>query len=324
MRAAIYRTGGDSGSLEVTDVDTPEPGPGEVRVKIALSGVNPTDWKSLRTAGAPAWGFAVPNQDGAGVIDAVGDGVPVERVGERVWLLMAARERQWGTAAQFSVVPAERAVPLPNSAGFELGASLGVPALTAWHCLTVDGPLDGLTVLVSGGAGAVGHMAIQLARWAGAARVIATVSGPEKGALATAAGAHAVVNYRDADAAAQIRAVAPDGVDRIVEVALDANLALDLEVVAPNATICAYAATADTTATVPVRALMAANLTLRFMLLYVLPPHQLGAAIDAVARAVSDGALATLPLHRFSLDETAAAHRAVESGAVGKVLIDPR
>jgi NADPH2:quinone reductase len=322
MRAAIYRTGGDSGSLEVTDVDTPEPGPGEVRVAIAVSGVNPTDWKALRGAGSPEWGFAVPNQDGSGVIDAVGDGVPTSRVGERVWLLMAARERQWGTAAQFSVVPAERAVRLPDAASFELGASLGVPALTAWHCLTADGPLNDLSVLVSGGAGAVGNMAIQLARWAGAARVIATVSGPEKAELARSAGAHSVVNYRDADAADQIRAAAPDGIDRMVEVALDANLALDLEVAATNAAICSYAATPQTTATVSVRDLMAANITLRFMLLYVLPPVQLKAAIDAVSAAVAEGALSTLPLHRFSLDQIGAAHDAVESGAVGKVLVD--
>jgi NADPH2:quinone reductase len=131
MLAAIYRTSGDSGALEVTEVDRPKPGPDEVRVRVAISGVNPTDWKALRAAEPPPWGFAVPNQDGAGVIDAVGAGVPAERVGERVWLLLAARDRQWGTAAQYSIVPAQRAVPLPTGASFELGASLGVPALTA-------------------------------------------------------------------------------------------------------------------------------------------------------------------------------------------------
>jgi NADPH2:quinone reductase len=321
MLAAIY-TGGGSGALEVTEVDTPEPGPGEVRVRIVISGVNPTDWKSLRGAPTPEWGFAVPNQDGAGVIDAVGAGVDEERVGQRVWLLMAARDRQWGTAAQYSVVPAERAVPLPDSASFELGASLGVPALTAWHCLTTDGPVSDLTVLVSGGAGAVGNMAIQLARWAEAERVIATVSGPEKADLAHTAGAHAVVNYRDADAAEQIRAVAPSGVDRIIEVALDANLDLDLAIAAPHAVITSYAATPDSQAQLPVRQLMTDNIALRFMLLYTVRPIELRAAIDAVNTATADGALHTLPLHRFSLEEIGAAHAAVESGAVGKVLID--
>jgi NADPH2:quinone reductase len=322
MRAAIYRTGGASDALEVTEVETPEPGTGEVRVKIAVSGVNPTDWKSLRSAGTPEWGFAVPNQDGAGVIDAVGAGVPVERIGQRVWLLMAARDRQWGTAAQYSVVPAERAVELPDGASFDLGASLGVPALTAWHCLTTDGPVTDQTVLVSGGAGAVGNMAIQLARWAGAAHVVSTVSGPEKAELARTAGAHTVVNYREEDAAERIRAAAPDGVDRIVEVALDANIGLDVAVAAPHAVACSYAATADTEAILPVRELMQANLTLRFMLLYTVAPAALAAAIEATNAAVAAGALSTLPLHRFSLDETASALEAVESGAVGKVLID--
>jgi NADPH2:quinone reductase len=322
MLAAIYTGGGDSDALRVTEVETPEPGPGEVRVRIVISGVNPTDWKSLRGAPAPEWGFAVPNQDGAGVIDAVGDGVPEARVGQRVWLLLAARDRQWGTAAQYSIVPAERAVALPDSAPFELGASLGVPALTAWHCLTTDGPLNELTVLVSGGAGAVGNMAIQLARWGGATQVIATVSGPEKAALAHTAGAHVVVNYRDADAADQIRAAAPDGVDRIVEVALDANLELDLAVAAPHAVITSYAATPESQAELPVRQLMAANLALRFMLLYTVRPVELRAAIDAVSTAVAEGVLHALPLHRFPLDQIGAAHAAVESGAIGKVLID--
>ena len=322
MLAAIYTGAGDSEALRVTEVDTPEPGPGEVRVRIAISGVNPTDWKALRGAATPEWGFAVPDQDGAGVIDAVGDGVRDDRVGERVWLLLAARDRQWGTAAQYSIVPADRAVALPESASFELGASLGVPALTAWHCLTTDGPVTGLTVLVSGGAGAVGNMAIQLARWAGAEQVIATVSGPEKAELARTAGAQVVVNYRDGDAAEQIRAAAPRGVDRIIEVALDANLGLDLEVAAPHAVITSYAATPDSAAQLPVRDLMTANLTLRFMLLYTVRPAELRAAIDAVNTAVAEGILHTLPLHRFALEEIGAAHDAVQSGVVGKVLVD--
>lgn len=322
MRAAIYRHGGGSSALEITQVPTPEPGPGEVRVRIAVSGVNPTDWKSLRNAGEPEGGFAVPHQDGAGVIDAVGAGVSPDRVGERVWLLMAARDRRWGTAAEYSVVPAERAVPLPERASFDLGASLGVPAVTAWHCLHTDGPLQDLSVLVSGGAGAVGNMAIALARWAGAAQVIATVSNAEKGELARAAGADHVVNYREATAAEQIRELSPDGIDRIVEVALDANLELDLAVTAPHAVICSYAATPETRAALPVRELMAQNISLRFMLLYTIRSAELSAAITAVSEAVSDGALPLLPLHRYELEQIAAAQDAVEAGAVGKVLID--
>ena len=200
MLAAIYRSTGGSDVLAVEEVPTPSPGPGEVRVRVAVAGVNPTDWKSRAgTTGDVAFDFQVPGQDGAGVIDAVGSGVDEARVGERVWVYFAAWQRQWGTAAQFCVVPSEQAVPL-GGASFELGASLGIPALTAYHCLRADGPIDGADVLVAGGAGAVGHAAIELAKWSGA-RVVATVSGAEKGELARAAGADAVVNYRDEDAA---------------------------------------------------------------------------------------------------------------------------
>ena len=174
--------------LSVEEVPTPSPGPGEVRVRVAVAGVNPTDWKSRAgTTGEVAFDFQVPGQDGAGVIDAVGDGVDASRVGERVWVYFAAWRRQWGTAAQFCVVPSEQAVPLPAAASFELGASLGIPALTAYHCLRADGPIDGADVLVAGGAGAVGHAAIELAVWSGA-RVVSTVSGPEKGVLADVGG----------------------------------------------------------------------------------------------------------------------------------------
>ncbi|MGH2843380.1 MAG: zinc-binding dehydrogenase, partial [Solirubrobacteraceae bacterium] len=204
----------------------------------------------------------------------------------------------------------------------ELGGSLGVPALTAWHCLALAGPTEGSTVLVSGGAGAVGHAAIQLARFGRAGRVLATVSGPEKAALARAAGADAVINYREPDAAAQIRAVAPAGVDRFIEVAIDQNLELDLAVAAPQATVVSYAADADTRATVSVRSLMMGNISLRFMLLYGVRPVDLQAAIEGVCAAVAAGALTTQPLHRYSLQEVAAAHDAVQQGVVGKVLLE--
>lgn len=301
----------------------PDPDPGEVRVKVAVSGVNPTDWKSRTRAGAPLPGpFQVPNQDGAGTIDAVGEGVSAARVGERVWLLMAAKDNVWGTAAEYCVVPAQRAVPLADGASWELGASLGVPALTAAYCLNASGPVRGRTVLVSGGAGAVGHAAIELARFQGAEHVIATVSGEAKAELARAAGAHTVINYRDADAAAQIRAAAPDGVERFVEVAIDQNLELDLTVAAADASITSYAADGDSVVEVPVRRLMAAGIVLRFMLLYVVPAADLAAAIEVTQGAVTAGALTTLPLVRFPLDQAQAAHDAVERGAVGKVLID--
>jgi NADPH2:quinone reductase len=323
MRAAVYRsTGSATEVLRVEDIPTPEPGPGQVRVRLAVSGVNPTDWKSRSGATPMASGtdFQVPNQDGAGVIDAVGPDVDPARVGERVWLYLAAFGSPYGTAAEFTVVPQERAVALPDTVSLDLGANLGVPALTAHRCLFADGSVEGRTVLVAGGAGAVGHFAIELARAAGAT-VITTVSSPEKAALATAAGAHHVVNYRAGDPAVAIRAAAPDGVDRIVEVALADNLALDLAVAAPNASIVTYAADAKQPA-LPVRDLMVRNLVLRFMLLYTVPADALARAVTDVSAALAAGTLTPLPAHRFGLDSVASAHDAVQSGAVGKVLID--
>ena len=326
MLAALYRTDEGSPELEVREIPTPSPGPGEVRVRIAISGVNPTDWKTRkgftgRAATSPG-GFQVPNQDGAGTIDAVGSGVSTERLGQRVWLLFAAHGSPYGTAAEYTVVPESRAVPLPDEASFELGASLGVPALTAAYCLATDGAPRGRTVLVSGGAGAVGHAAIELARFERAAKVIATVSGPQKAALATQAGADTVINYHDADAAGRIREAAPAGIERYVEVAIAANLELDLAVAAPGAVIVAYAADSTSIAQVPVRQLMAANIALRFMLLYMVPEADLQAAIARTSAALAAGALSTLPIQRFSLNQAAAAHDAVEQGAVGKVVID--
>src|SRR6516165_9871013 len=215
MKAALYDTHGPAAEvLRVEEVEPPEPGPGEVRVKVAVSAINPTDYKSRSGATPrPMDGFQIPHHDGAGVVDAVGEGVDPARVGQRVWTWMAASGRRWGTAAEWTVLPGRQAVPLPDSASFELGASLGVPAMTAHRCLFADGPVDRKTVLVAGGAGAVGHFAIELAKQAGA-RVIATVSGSYKAELAAKAGADLVVNYREPGAAEQISSYAgPGGVD---------------------------------------------------------------------------------------------------------------
>ena len=321
MLAAVYGDAAGSTDLQVRELATPVPGAGEVRVKIAISGVNPTDWKARKRNPPPAGRLVVPNQDGAGTIDAVGPGVSPDRIGERVWVLLAAHG-SWGTAAEYTVVPADNAIPLPDDASLELGASLGVPALTASYCLSADGPLAGRTVLVSGGAGAVGHAAIELARFEDAGHVVATVSSAEKAELARQAGAQTVVNYRDADVVEQIRAALPHGVDQFVEVALHQNLELDLAVAAPHAVITSYAADDSSVAHVPVRRLMGPNLTLRFMLLYAVPPRRLRDAIERTSAAVAAGALTTLPIHRFRLEQIAQAHAAVEQGAVGKVVID--
>ncbi|HKG39269.1 MAG TPA: NADPH:quinone reductase [Conexibacter sp.] len=322
MLAAIYRRTGGSDVLSVEEIERPEPGPGEVRVRLTVSGVNPTDWKTRAGAtGAAPEDFQVPHQDGAGAIDAVGEGVDEARVGERVWVCFAAWQRQWGTAAQWTVVPAAQAVPLPDGASDALGASLGIPALTAHRCLFADGPLDGRTVLVAGGAGAVGHAAVALARWGGA-HVVATVSSAEKAELALGAGAHAVVNYREPDALEQLRATAPDGVDRIVEVALRENLQTDLAIAAPGAVITAYADDGAGDPAIPVRQLMTANLQLRFVLVYTMGAAAIAAAVEGISQALRDGALQTLPPHHFPLEQIAEAQDLVERGVVGKVLVD--
>src|SRR4051794_14520300 len=336
MKAIIYRDNGGPDVLRLVDRDLPVPGPGEVRVRVAVSGVNPTDWQARSgTTGPMRFPEVTPHLDGAGAIDAVGEGVDQNRVGQRVWLFLAAAGRPTGTAAEFTVVPAERTVPLPDGVSFDVGASLGVPALTAHRALTVaeDGPrrlrpgaLDGRVVLAAGGAGAVGHAVIQLARWAGAT-VISTVSGPEKARLATAAGAHHVINYREGDPAAEIRKIAPDGVDIVAEVALGANLALDLAVLRTRGTISTYANDGDKPVELDVRQNMVLNTRFQFLVLYTAGPQVLAAAAEDTAAAVRDGALPVgeehgLPLVRFPLDRTGDAHRAVENGVVGKVLVD--
>lgn len=333
MRAIVYTSTGGPEVLRLVERAIPEPGAGEVRVRVAVSGVNPTDWKS-RTGGALAFGEAVPNQDGAGTVDAVGPGVELS-VGQRVWIWEAAWQRLNGTAQEHVVVPEDQAVPLPDGASFDVGASLGIPALTAHRCLTVadggpdrlrPGALDGRTILVAGGAGAVGHAAIQLARWGGA-NVLTTVSSEAKAALARAAGAGHVINYRAQDAEAAIKEVAPDGVDVIVEVAPAANAGLDSAVLAPHGTVAIYANNSGDQMVIPVRPNMTANARFQFVLVYRVPQSAKSNAVADVSAALAAGALpvgagAGLPLHRFALEDTGRAHAAVEDGVVGKVLID--
>jgi NADPH:quinone reductase len=322
MKAALYRdTGPAAEVLQVEEVERPQPGPGEVLVRVRASGINPTDYKARAgLTPRPIDGFQVPHMDGAGIIEGVGPGVNPGRVGERVWLWLAAFGRRWGTAAEWTVVPERQAVLLPDGASFDLGASLGVPALTAHYCLFSDGPVTGQTVLVAGGAGAVGHFAIELAKRAGA-RVITTVSSSAKAALAEKAGADLVVNYRTADVAEQIRAFTP-AVDRVIEVALGADLALDLSVSRVGTTIATYAAEA-VDPVLPVRAAMTASVVLRFMLLYSLPSAALDQAAADITAALAAGDLTVLPVSKFSLAGVAAAQEAAEAGFAGKIIVTP-
>jgi NADPH:quinone reductase len=337
MRAIVYAETGAPDVLKISDRSEPAPSSGEVLVRVAVSGVNPTDWKARRGDGPGqplAFPEVVPNQDGAGTVVAVGENVDPARVGQRVWLWEAAWHRADGTAQELVALPSAQAVALPDDVSFDLGASLGIPALTAHRCLTVGaddpatlgpGTLDAQHVLVAGGAGAVGHAAIELAVWSGAT-VITTVSSPEKAELAAAAGAHHVVNYRTEDAAQAVRRVAPGGIDVIVEVAAAANAAFDASVIGPNGTVAIYASDAED---VSIRAgsAMRSNTRYQFVLVYTVSPQVKQQAVRDVQAAVAAGALrvgeeAGLPLHRFPLERTADAHAAVEGDAVGKVLID--
>jgi NADPH2:quinone reductase len=334
MQAIVYTRNGDPDVLELTERDVPEPGPGEVRVKIARSGINPTDWKSRRSRPVGDAGFQVPDQDGSGVVDAVGNGVDPAVLGQNVWLWEAAQGRPWGTAAEYSVVPQRQAVLLPAGASFDLGACLGVPFLTAHRCLTVGeampdrldpGALAGKTVLVQGGAGGVGNAAIQLARWADA-RIITTVSGPEKAQLAAAAGADEIINYTTQDVVAEVRKVAPHGVDAIVEVSVARNAAIDAEVLGMHGVVGIYADDGGDTVTIPIRAMMGPNARWQFVLVYTEPNDAKGAAIEDTNAAVADGAVkvgreAGLPLHTFSLADTAKAHETLEGSPTGRVLV---
>ncbi|GAA2898025.1 NADPH:quinone reductase [Pseudonocardia halophobica] len=322
MRAALYRRPGPANEvLEVLDLETPEPGPEEVRVRITVSGINPTDWKTRAgTNRRRPDGFQIPHHDGAGVVDAVGPGVIGLAVGQRVWTYLAAYHNRWGTAAEYAVLPASRVVPLPDEASDELGACLGVPALTAAHCLGGSfKSLEGRTVLVAGGAGAVGHFAIELATFAGAA-VVTTVSSEEKAELARAAGADHVLRYDEPDVAQRIGDLV-GGVDRVVEVAPGANMELDLAVLNQGGTISTYAAEPELV--LAGGPLMSGNVRLEFVLLYGVSAHELAAAVGWTADALAAGALSALPIAAYPLERVAAAQEHVEQGFVGKVVVRP-
>jgi len=324
MLAAWYEKNGPAAEvLQVGELPVPEPGPGEVRVRVVASGLNPTDVKSR--AGSRPMGFPriVPHQDGAGIIEEVGAGVPASRVGERVWLVTVQWQRPWGTAAEYTVVPAALAVTLPANTGFPEGACLGIPAVTAHRCLFADGPIDGQTVLVTGGAGAVGHYAVQLAKWAGA-KVIATVSTREKAVLAAEAGADHLVNYRTDDAAAQILELTGGaGVDRIVDVDFGANLAVSAKVIKTNGTIAAYASMGESEPRLPFYALMARNAVIRPVLIYTMPVRARDEATRDVVRLVEAGRLIHQIGARFPLDRIVEAHQAQESGKItGNIVVD--
>ena len=324
MKAAFYESVGAAADvLRVGEQPMPRPQPGEVRVRVHASGVNPSDVKSRAGARGPLpYPLVIPHSDGAGVIDAVGDGVDRARIGERVWLWNAAWRRPFGTCAQFVCLPSRQAVTLPANTDFDAGACLGIPAMTACHAVLGDGSVEGQTVLVTGGAGAVGHYAVQFAKWSGAT-VIATVSGAEKARHAAAAGADHVVNYREQDVMAEIKArTAGAGVDRIVEVEFGGNLAISNQVLRSGGVIAAYGSMAAPTPQLPFYPMMFNHTTVQMLLVYLLTDTQRQHACDAIHAALSAGALRHNVAARFALDDVVAAHLAVEGGrAIGNVVV---
>jgi NADPH2:quinone reductase len=327
MKAAFYESKGPAREvLRVGERPQPMPAAGEVRVRVHMSAVNPSDTKArggLRVKEMP-FPVVIPHQDGAGVIDAVGEGVDPARVGERVWVYEANLNRPFGTAAQYTCVSAHKAVALPDSSDFAAGACLGIPAMTAHRCVFADGALDGRTVLVHGGAGAVGFYAVQMARIGGAARVIATCSRPAQAERAREAGADHVIDYRTEDVARRVQDIcgAANAVDRVVDVAFGANLAVDLAVLKPSGTIATYASDAHPEPKIPFWPLLAKDITVRFVLVYAMPAQAHALAAEFITRALRDGRLRHQVQHVLPLEEIAAAHEATETMAnLGKILV---
>ena len=323
MQAVWYEKFGDADKvLTHGELPDPEPQRGEVRVKLAVSGVNPIDVKRRQGGrGEMTAPRVVPHFDGAGEIDAVGEGVDASRQGERVWVYGAQWQRDFGTAAEYVALPAEQAVKLPNAASFEDGACLGIPALTAYPAVFADGDVRGQTVLITGGAGCVGNYAIQFARLAGA-RTITTVSSDEKAALAKIAGAEHIINYKTENVLERVMEITDgQGVDRIVEVEFGGNLETSIAILKTGGTIATYASQAVPTPTVPFYEMMYKSLVVRHVLTFQTSDELLRRALDDINRWLAAGELTHHVGECFELTQTIAAHQAVERGAVGKVLV---
>jgi NADPH2:quinone reductase len=326
MRAAVYeRTGPAAEVLTIRDLPTPTPGAGEVRVKVAWSGVNPSDVKSragLRTKTLP-FPRIIPHSDGAGVIDQAGHGVDPARIDERVWLWNAAWGRANGTAAEYVVLPAVQAVPLPAGTDLGVGACLGIPALTAYRAVTMDGGVEGKSVLVAGGAGAVGHYAIQFAKLKGARQIVATVSTAAKASLARAAGADFVIDYKTENVVEKcLAATAGVGLDRIVEVDFAANVSTDFAAVRPEGDVVVYGSGAAEIP-LPFAPAILKNVRLRFFIVYNLSAGDRARAIENLVPLLVAGRLTHNIGARLPLERIAEAHELVEHGrVVGNVILE--
>lgn len=325
MRAAWYERLGPAGEvLQVGDLPDPAPGPGEVLVRLAASGVNPSDVKKRAGwhGGRAEFGKVVPHSDGAGTVEAVGDGVPPSRVGERVWVYNAQWERPWGTAAELVALPAGLAVPLPDGVSPEAGACLGIPACTAHHAVLGDGPVEGRTVLVQGGAGAVGHYAVQVAALAGAT-VIATVSSPEKAALAREAGAvHTVDRHAGPVAEAVLDLTGGAGVDHVVEVDFGANAETDAAVLKRGGSVASYSSTSRPRVEFDYYGFGYKGARIRFVQVYLLAGAARDAALRDLTRWMEEDALRHRVARTLPLQRIAEAHALQEAGtAVGNIVV---
>ena len=328
MRAGWYERNGPAKEVIVIgEMPDPEPGAGEVRIRIHCSGVNPSDVKRRDGWGGQVIEFprVIPHSDGAGIIDRVGEGVSEKRLGERVWTYNAQWKRPFGTAADYIVLPSTQAVPLPSEAGMKFGACLGIPALTAHRAVFADGPVERQTILVTGGAGAVGHYATQFATWGGA-KVIATVSSEAKAESARAAGAEATIDYKTENVIERVMDITVGaGIDRIVEVDFGANLDVTKSVIKQNGTIAPYASMRVPEPVFPMTPLMRKNVTIRNVFVYEMPETAFEAGIADIAKWMAGNRAQPNVAATYPLEQLAEAHEAVESGEViGNVVVELR
>lgn len=322
MRAAYYEQNGPAAVLTPGEVETPRPSPGEVRVKLATSGVNPSDVKARSgTTRKIAFPRVIPHSDGAGEIDMVGDGVAASRLGERVWVWNGQWARPFGTAAEYIVLPAAQAVRLPDNVSFEAGACFGIPAMTAYHAIAVAGAGPGTTLLIPGGAGGVGHYAVQFAKMAGAT-VISTVSSPEKAKLAREAGADHTIDYKREPVGERVMAITgKKGVDAIIELDIAANAKLIPRVLAPRGRVVVYG-TGAAEGEIPLMYCLRYAIALTFIYVYELDDAERTAAVGAITRAAESGKLINNIGMVFPLSLIAAAHDTVEAGqSLGNVVV---
>ena len=323
MRAAYYESNGPARKvLQLGDVEMPQTGRGEVRVRLLTSGVNPSDVKSR--AGLTrkiAFPRVIPHSDGAGEIDAVGEGVSPTRVGERVWVWNGQWRRPFGTAAEWIVLPSEQAVALPANVTMEAGACLGIPAYTGYQAVLLARAKEGSTVLVCAGAGAVGHYAIQFAKKR-KATVITTVSSPPKAEIARQAGADHVIDYKREDVGERVMAITGKrGVDAVIEMDLAANARLLPNVLAPNGVVAIYGSGAAE-ASIPFQFLLQNSITMQFFLVYLMPQAERERATADITRMLERNELIHNVAQTFDLGDMVAAHEAVESGkAMGNIVV---